>query len=609
MCGIVGYAGQKKALPFLLSGLKNLEYRGYDSCGVALLENKRIRTYKAKGEVDRLVKKLDQVKAEATLGIGHTRWATHGQPSVGNAHPHFDCTKKIAVAHNGIIENFEELKNKLVRDGHLFRSQTDTEVLAHLIEEGLKKGLGFHQAVVACLKQVVGAYGIAVVNSDVPNQIIAARLSSPLIIGLGRGENFLASDQPALINWTKNLIILENNQIATITRQKVDIRNINGQKVRGQRLIIDRETKTAQKDKYPHFTLKEIHEQPEIIKRGLAGRFNGKTKTIKLGGVENQLAKINQSPFLTIVASGTSYYAGLLGKIFFQTIAQKPVNVENAAEVNSEAFPWDKNQPVIFISQSGETADVLGVLKQAKTKNILPFGLVNAVGSSVARETAQGVYLRAGFEIGVASTKAFVAQTLALLLWSISLARQKGIKIDKKLTDQIRQIPGLIKKTLAKEKEIKKLAFKLFSQPRLFLIGRGIGFPLALEGALKVKELAYIHAEGIQAGEFKHGPLALIGTKTVLIALVPDDEVFEKNLNNIHEISARGGQIIVATNKKTKRFDKMKNVKVFSLPSCHPLLSPFPFAVWLQLLAYWLARHQNHPIDKPRHLAKSVTVE
>lgn len=618
MCGIVGYVGFRKALPLLLGGLKKLEYRGYDSCGVALSDNGKVLVCKTKGEVNKLFSKAQNLHSQATLGIGHTRWATHGAPSTINAHPHLDCTGKIAVVHNGIIENYHQLKEKLQTSGHKFISQTDTEVLAHLIEDALKANESLFEAVRKAVSQIVGSYGIAVISPDFPDEIIAARLSSPLIIGLGQGETFLASDQLPILAYTKNLIFLDNGQMVRLTAKNFQIKKLNGERTTYEKFIADEEATSAEKGKFSHFTLKEIHEQPEILKQGLAGRFNLKTKKVKLGGIENSLRQIVRFPYLTLAANGTSYHAGLLGKIFFQKIAHIPTIVENASEIGMQAFPWQKNQPAIFISQSGETADVLTALRAAKKAGVLAFGLVNIVGSSIARETGRGVYSRAGFEVGVASTKSFTSQILALLLWSIALAKEKKIKVDRRLLSQIPQIPKLTQQILKKETQIKKLAKDIYRNPKIFILGRGITYPLALEAALKIKELAYLPAEGMAAGEFKHGPLALIDKKSTLIFLIPDDENFEKNLNSVAEVCSRGGKIIVISNKEASAFIKIRNLSHFSpltshlsppISHLHPLLTVFPMAVFLQLLAFHLAHILNRPIDKPRNLAKSVTVE
>jgi glucosamine--fructose-6-phosphate aminotransferase (isomerizing) len=610
MCGIVGYIGKQKALAFLTAGLKDLEYRGYDSCGIALIENGRLRVVKTRGEVDLLIQKTKGIKTEAFLGLGHTRWATHGRPSISNAHPHFDCFKKLAIVHNGIIENYQELKEELVKKGHRFVSQTDTEVLAHLIEECLKKKKDLFWAVGQALKQIVGAYGIGVISVDFPDQIIAARLSSPLILGFGKGESFIASDQPALLPWTKKLGVLKDGQIAKITADGIKIKNIQGQAGAYQKISLEAESRQVDKAGFSHFMLKEIFDQPEVIQNGLRGRF-GLKKGVKLGGIEDYLGKFQKASHLLIVGCGTSFHAALAGQAFFRQLANLPTFVENATDLVGGFYPWKRGQPVVFASQSGETADVLTVLRAARRKGIFPFGLVNIAGSSLARETRAGVYLRAGFEIGVAATKTFTAQMLALLLWAILIGRQRKVfrlKKEKKLLKEILLLPRIMTEVLEKKKEIKKLAERLKTAEKIYLLGRGLGYPLGLEGALKIKEIAYLPSEGLGTGELKHGPLALVDRKTVLLFLLPDDDVFEKNLNSLNEAAVRGGKIFVLTNKKGRFWEKIKAEKYF-FPGCEPLLSVFPMASWLQLFSYYLAASLGQPIDKPRNLAKSVTVE
>ncbi|MFC1727598.1 glutamine--fructose-6-phosphate transaminase (isomerizing) [Patescibacteria group bacterium] len=610
MCGIIGYVGQKKAFPFLMSGLKDLEYRGYDSCGVALQGKKKIQVIKTKGEVDLLIKKTRDLKNGAISGIGHTRWATHGKPSMVNAHPHLDCSKKVALVHNGIIENYQELKESLIKKGHRFVSETDTEILVHLIELNLSKKKDLFWAVTESLKKIIGAYGIAVIGSDFPGQIIVAKLSSPLILGFGKNENFIASDQPALLPWTKKLATLKDGQVAKITAEGVEIRTIDGQSADYQKIVLEAESRRVTKAGYPHFMFKEIFDQPLVVQDGLRGRLEPK-KGVKLGGIERYLDRFLKIDYLPVVACGTSFHAALVAKYFFQKIANLPVVVEDATELVGTGYPFKRGQPVIFVSQSGETADILAVLKMARKKGIFPLGLVNVAGSSVSRDTKAGVYLRAGYEIGVAATKTFSAQLLAFLLWSILVGRAKRsftYKDNRRFLKEIAGLPNLVSQVLAQKNVIKNLAKKLKDSEKLYFLGRGIGYALSLEAALKVKEIAYIPAEGLPIGELKHGPLALVDRETTMIFLIPDDESFEKNLNSLNEAAVRGGQIIVLTNKMGSFWPQGK-VKVFRFPKCEGLLAAFPMAVWLQLLAYYLADILGKPIDKPRNLAKSVTVE
>jgi len=612
MCGIIGYVGFRRALSVLLAGLEKLEYRGYDSCGVGLLEKGKLVVWKTKGTVERLKLKTKSFLSEATIGIGHTRWATHGLPSKINAHPHLDCTGKIAVVHNGIVENYQYLKEKLLDRGHKFVSQTDTEVICHLLEEGIKFKKDFLAALKWAVLQIVGSYGIAAVCSDFPQEIVVARQSSPLLLGLGKGENFLASDQLAILPYTRKIIVLGEGQLARLSVGDYQIKDLNGGAAIYQKLIIEEEVENVKKGGFSHFTLKEIWEQPEILAQGLAGRFNPKTYQVKLGGIEDWLGEILSFPYLTIIANGTSYHAGLLGKIYFQEIAKIPVLVENASEVVLQNFPLKKNQPLIFISQSGETADVLSALRKAKKAETLNFGLVNVVGSSVARETGKGVYCRAGYEVGVAATKSFTSQVLVLLLWALVLAQANNLKISQKLLSQISKIPWVVSQTLKKEKDIKRLARQISSFSKIFILGRGITYPLALEAALKIKELAYLPVEALPAGEFKHGPLALVDKNSLFVFLIVNDEYLEKNLNSISEITSRGGKVIVVSPNLQDKFSKVKNLfSIFTLPSSrfHSFINVFSFAVFLQFLAFYLALISNRPIDKPRNLAKSVTVE
>lgn len=603
MCGIVGYVGNNKALPYLTSGLKNLEYRGYDSCGVAIVEKNRIKVYKTKGEVDKLIKKLATTDSQATFGIGHTRWATHGKPNTVNAHPHLDCTNKVAVVHNGIIENFESLKVELSKKGHKFKSQTDTEILPHLIEEELKNTGSLLNAVSNALKKIRGAYGIVVISSKHPNTLIAARLSSPLLIGFSNKQTFIASDQPALISWTNKLAKLKDNQIAKITSEGVEIRNINGNKENAQEVDVTSKIRDVNKSGFTHFMLKEIKEQPYSLEQALKGRFSVEAG-VKLGGLAGKLAVFQKSPYISLFGCGSSYHAALIGKQYFQKIAGKPTMVENSTDLIGTNYVWQKDYPYIFISQSGETADVLNVIRQGKKHNIVPFGLVNVAGSSLASETAAGVYMRAGYEVGVAATKTFTAQIIALLLWAMQISSNK----DPALSSSIEKIPQLAKEVVEQGDQIAQLAKNLIKFKKIFFLGRGAEYALSLEAALKIKEIAYLPAEGLQTGELKHGTLALVDKNTALIFLMPANDQFEKNVNALCETAARGGTIIAVCNKKSAKLSQT-GALICTLPYCHPHVAPIPQAIWIQLLAFYIAKELGRPIDKPRHLAKSVTVE
>lgn len=621
MCGIIGYIGDKKVVQILLKGLKTLEYRGYDSCGIAVVENHELKIIKTVGEVAKLIEKTKDFSSHAQIGIGHTRWATHGKPSNSNAHPHTDCQKRIAVVHNGIIENYLALKNDLLKKGHRFWSETDTEILPHLIEEELKVTPDLFKSVQKVLRQIIGAYGIVVISADFPDQIIAARVSSPLVLGFGKGENLVASDQPALLPYTKNLGSLKDNQVAQITKTGIRVVNIHGQAEDYLKIIVEEEQKEVEKGNFAHFMLKEIHEQPKVIEDGLRGRFHQKTG-VKLGGIESKLELLQKTSFLPLICCGTSLHAGLIGKEYLQNLANLPVMIEDATELVVNNFPWPKNEPAFFVSQSGETADVLSVMRKAKKAGTIALGLVNVVGSSLSRETEAGIYTRAGFEIGVAASKTFSAQILVFLLMALRIQENKKTlkhentrtrkpfenTHEKQLNREIEKIPQFMQNVLNREKEIRKLAEKFGKKEKIYFLGRGLGYALSLEAALKVKELAYLPSEGIAMGELKHGPLALVDKNTVLVFFMPEQANFTKNLNSLSEAVSRGGRIIIITNRKDPMWKKIK-AEVFYFDSCDYLLSVFPIAVWVQLFAYYLALNLGCSIDKPRNLAKSVTVE
>lgn len=606
MCGIVGCVGHKKAKSFLLEGLKTLEYRGYDSCGIALQTEGGLRLARVKGEVDGLAAKTKDWAEEGETGIGHTRWATHGRPLVKNAHPHRDCLGKVMVAHNGIVENYQVLKKELSARGHRFFSETDTEVIAHLIEESLREKKDLFWATREALKKVIGAYGVVVIGEEFPGELVAARMSSPLILGFGKGENFVASDQLALLPRTKELGVLKDGQVAHLTAEKVRVMTLDGQAGLYQRLLVENQEEVVSRGKYPHFMLKEIFEQPKVVEDGLRGRFF-LGEGVALGGIKDWLVRMAREKSLTLVACGTSRHAAMIAKEYWQRLAGIPVQVENATELVGSGFPWRKGQPVVFVSQSGETAEVLAVCREAKKKGVIALGVTNVAGSSLARETKAGVYTRAGFEIGVAATKTFTAQVLVFLLWGMALAQKRERRMEMGLRRQLAGLPGRIKAVLKKEKEIEAVAQELAKKEKIYLLGRGMGFALASEGALKIKEIAYLPAEAIGLGELKHGPLALVDRRTRLIFLLPDDRQYAKNLNSINEALARGGKAVVITNRED--FQGRAGVTVCRLPKGNEFLAVFEMAVWLQLLAYKLAIKLKWPIDKPRNLAKSVTVE
>ncbi|MDP2696043.1 MAG: glutamine--fructose-6-phosphate transaminase (isomerizing) [bacterium] len=596
MCGIAAYIGKKEGLPIVFANLKKLEYRGYDSAGVAFFnfpdDELGINVIKAVGKLDSLGKAIDGHRSlPATSAIGHTRWATHGVPNESNAHPHIDCHKEISLVHNGIVENYKELKVQLTKLGHRFRSQTDTEIIAHLIEE-----YGFDQA----LKKIVGAYALAVINKDEPNKIYFARLGSPLVVGIGRGEYYLASDATALAGLVKRVVYLKDGQKGTIS--------LNGLKmgrVRPRIERLDMDLENAQKEGYPHFMLKEIFEGGEVVRAALRGRLFPKKNLIKLGGLESVEAKLARINRLEIAACGTSYYAGIIGKMLFEDFANLPTEIRLASEYRYYSSPLHKNTSALFISQSGETADTLAALSKANSRKYLTLGIVNAVGSSIARETVAGVYNHAGPEIGVASTKAFLSQLAVLNLISLHWPNSRK---NKRLLEELALVPSKIESVLKKSKSIKALARKYARYNNFLYIGRGYNYPAAMEGALKLKEISYIHAEGYAAGEMKHGPIALIDKNFPTVAIVMPGRVYEKVISNLEEIKARGGPILAIAAQGDRNIKTVADDVIYvpkTMESLTPLLSIVP----LQLFAYYIGVARGHDVDKPRNLAKSVTVE
>lgn len=625
MCGIFAIASKKEdpeLINTLLEGLKRLEYRGYDSAGIsylALKKNKKsstqnLITTKKVGEVKFLESSFVKTrKPAASIGIAHTRWATHGKPSDRNSHPHTDCTGKIAVVHNGIIENYATIKAKLKQRGHKFTSDTDTEVLAHLVEEYMKDGSELKDAVKKALKAVSGTYGIALIHADYPDQIIVAKLSSPLVIGKSKGAMYVASDPVCLGSFTKDMLFLQDHEMAVIHTDKIELIPLNGNHVSGSPAF-EKQNELGGwegKGKFKHFMLKEIYDQPQTIEDGLKGRIDFKNGTSKLGGIETVQARFSNTSRIVMVACGTALYAAEIIASWFEEITKIPARVEDAGELRNKTFVWYPGDTAVFVSQSGETADLLASLKIAKENGALCLGLINVVGSSIARETDAGVYLRAGPEIGVASTKAFTAQLLAGFLMALNLARQRN-RISKeeglKLISELELIPRKIRKILNKPKGIQAIANDLTKSPYIIFIGRGLSQTVSKEGALKMKEISYIFSDGLSAAGIKHGHIALISPEVTTVAICPDDHNFDKTVSNIHEIRARDGKIIAVTNKKSKVLKEITD-KVINVPEINPLLSPFMTVIPLQLLAYYTALKLKRPIDKPRNLAKSVTVE
>ena len=612
MCGIVSYYGKKNSVPFLINGLRRLEYRGYDSAGIAIMKDGSIKAEKIAGKVDKLDKKIKESPINGSIGIAHTRWATHGEPNDINAHPHQDKSGKIFIIHNGIIENYSTLKEVLIRKGFVFKSETDTEVLVNLISDiYYADGLNFEQAVEAALNQVVGTYGIVTFCIDEPNKLVAARHGSPLVLGVGNDEYFIASDASPIVEYTRNVIYLDEGEIVTIDE--------NGHSIRSMRddIIVNRETteieysiEEIEKGEFPHFMLKEIHEQQFTIKDTMRGRIDPIDGTAHLGGIEDHINRIKDANRIYITACGTSWHAGLIGKYLIEEYAGIPVHVEYASEFRYRKPIIDSNTVVVGISQSGETADTLAAIRKAKELGALTVGICNVVGSSVARETDCGIYTHAGPEIGVASTKAFTSQVTVLFLLSLCFGRERNLssQTGKKYANALINIGDQVKSILDESESILNVAKSTVKADNFLYLGRGLNFPVALEGALKLKEISYIHAEGYPAAEMKHGPIALIDEKMPVVCLAPNDRTFDKVLSNIQEVKARKGVIISVTDKRTSELEKVSNY-IIDVPSTHPKVFPILSSISLQLLAYHLAVLRECNVDQPRNLAKSVTVE
>ncbi len=610
MCGIIGYIGEKEALPHLIDGLRKLEYRGYDSCGI-VVENKEgeVKLYKTKGKISHLEEILSNEKEiRGNLGLGHTRWATHGKPSEKNAHPHFDCEEKIFIVHNGIIENFNYLKRDLIEKGHKFHSETDTEVLAHLIEEFYQGDL--LTAVLKSLELVRGTFGIGIIHKDEPDKIVVARRGSPLIIGIGKNEMVASSDVAAILKLTDKVVYLEDNQAAVLKKDDYKIYSLSRERIKKKPEKVEWKLIDTDKNGFPHYMLKEIFEQPETILNATRGRILKEEGTIKLGGLESVLDKLKKMKRLIILSCGTSYHAGLIARYMFERLTDINVEVEYASEFRYRNINITENTVVMAISQSGETADTIAALKEAKRKGALTIGLVNVVGSTIARLTTAGVYNHAGPEIGVASTKLFTSQVVILLMIATLLGRFKKLSMNDGLNiiNAIEKLPSQVEEILKNSEKIRKIAKKYHKYPSFLYIGRLFNYPTALEGALKLKEVSYIHAEGYPAGEMKHGPIALISPKCPVMAICPEDSMFEKMVGNIKEIEARNGKIIVVTTEKNGIIKEIAN-DVIVIPKTIEMLYPILSIVPLQLFAYYCALYNGCEIDKPRNLAKSVTVE
>lgn len=608
MCGIIGYVGKEKAVPLLIEGLKRLEYRGYDSAGMAVLEEEGLIFEKCAGKISALKALLQDKEFNSTTGMAHTRWATHGEPTDENAHPHLDCKGNIAVVHNGIIENYRSLRELLIQKGHKFTSDTDTEILAHLIEEYYDGDL--LEATQAALSQVEGTYGIAVICKDNPHQIVAARHGSPLLIGTGKGENFVASDVAAILRHTNRVVYLEDREVALIDPDSFIISTVDKTEVTPQIQEISWTLDQIEKGGFPHFMLKEIFEQPTTLRNAIRGRLNYEEGTARLNGLNLQYEELHLIDRIILSACGTAWHAALVGEYMIEDAALIPVEVEYASEFRYRSPIVNEGTIVFVISQSGETTDTQAALREAKRKGATVLGICNVVGSTIARETDGGVYIHAGPEIGVASTKAFTSQMMILSLFSLLLARMRTMSLERgrEIIDAIKKIPEQVEQILQNDSQIKSIAEKYYQKNNFLYLGRGFNFPIALEGALKLKEISYIHAEGYPAAEMKHGPIALIDESMPVVVIALKDKVHDKVLSNIAEIKARKGKVIaVATKGDEEIADKVDHV--IYIPHTLELLTPILSVIPLQLLAYHMAVMRGCNVDQPRNLAKSVTVE
>jgi len=612
MCVIVGYVGRSAATPVLLSGLRRLEYRGYDSAGLTVQDGKTLLTLRAVGKVARLADKVradwpETTQARCVAGIAHTRWATHGAPTEANAHPHADAAGRIRLVHNGIIENYRTLRTKLEAKGHVFSSETDTEAVARLIGEYYKGDL--RKAVISALRQVEGAYGIAVISADEPGRIVVARKGSPLVIGVGEGECLIASDPSAIISHTRRVIYLDDGDVALVTADSVDITDLNHAPMDRDVAELEFEAGAVEKGGFEHFMLKEIHEQPESVRNALRGRLDLLNGTAVLSGMGATARELLELHRIVMVGCGTSLHAGMVGDFAFEDLAAIQAEVQPAAEFRYRNPLVDGRDLVVAISQSGETADTLAAVREAKEKGAMVMGLVNVVGSTIARETGRGVYLHAGPEISVASTKAFTSQVAVLLLMALKLGRGRRLSRERglDLAAEIARLPELIEAVLKQDAAIAKVAEGMVKHEHAFYLGRGPMYPVALEGALKLKEISYIHAEGYHAAELKHGPIALLTSGMPVVVIANRSPILDKTLGNAEECKARGAHIIAIVTEggpEAKIADE-----VIRIPDCDPLVATVPAAVALQLLSYHVARLRGCPIDQPRNLAKSVTVE
>ena len=610
MCGIIGYVGKKDAVPLLLEGLKRLEYRGYDSAGIALQTDGHISVEKVSGKISVLEKRLAETSLAGVSGIGHTRWATHGPPTEQNAHPHVDCDGRVALVHNGIIENCNVLREMLIKEGHVFKSETDTEVLVHLIEKFRERGKPLEKAVRGALGMVKGTYGLAVICADEPNKIVAARNGSPLVLGVGGDEYFVASDVPAIMNHTRDVVYMDDGEVAVLTPEGFSTVTTSDQEVVKEVERITWDLQMAEKGGFPHFMLKEIFEQPGSISNAMAGRVVAETGEAHLGGVTLSDDEIRNISRIVITACGTSWHAGLIGEYMLEEYARIPVEVEYASEFRYRDPLVDPTSVVVVISQSGETADTLAAMREAQRKGAKAVGICNVVGSTIARESDCGTYVHAGPEIGVASTKAFTSQVVVLMLLTMHLAKTRlgDFPPGKEVVSALQRLPSQVQDILERSDKIKEIALEYSRNNNFLYLGRGCHFPVALEGALKLKEISYIHAEGYPAAEMKHGPIALIDDKMPVVVVAVKDSAYAKIMGNIEEVKARGGRILAIASEGDKDIAK-KVDHVIYIPATLPALTPVLSVLPLQLLAYHIAVIRGCNVDQPRNLAKSVTVE
>ncbi|MCL4102127.1 glutamine--fructose-6-phosphate transaminase (isomerizing) [Fibrobacter sp. HC4] len=608
MCGIVAYIGQSEALPILVGGLKKLEYRGYDSSGVALIDNDEISTVRASGKISALEAKLKATPVSGSIGIAHTRWATHGAPTEQNAHPHQSFDGKISIVHNGIIENYASLKKRLQADGILFKSETDTEVVTHLIAKFYKGNL--KEAVLKALSLIEGTFGLAVICKDEPNTLIGARRGSPLILGIGQNEFFLASDVSAIISHTQKVVYLDDNDVVEIHREKYNLLNTQSQPVQHEVQDVEFDADSIAKGGFAHFMLKEIFEQPEVLRNTMRGRLLCAEGNAKLAGLDTNIRELRNINRIIITACGTSYYAGMVGEYMIEDLAGVPVEVEYASEFRYRNPIIKPGTLVLAISQSGETADTLAALKEAQQKGATALAICNGVGSTIARTSDGGVYLHAGPEIGVASTKAFTSQVTVLAMIALLLGRQRRLSFESgaDIVKAMQELPEQVEQTLKLSDQIAGIAQKYVKANNFLYLGRHYNYPVAMEGALKLKEISYIHAEGYPAAEMKHGPIALIDENMPVVVIAPKDALFDKVISNVREIKARDGKVIAITTDDCHPLDEIAD-HLIKVPKTISMLMPILTCIPLQLMAYHIAVLRGNDVDQPRNLAKSVTVE